>query len=378
MNRVFILASYPESLSNFRGALITTLVERGNEVHVAAPNLKANKAVCKYLESVGAICHEAKFSRTGLNPVSDLLCLLALCKLISKIKPNTFIGYTIKPVVWGLKAANFVGVENRVALITGLGYAFTGKAKGLRGVIQKIARILYKSSLKKASLVFFQNPDDLKEFAVQGLLSQHTRRKVVNGSGVDIGKFALTPLPPKVNINFLLIARLLGDKGICEYVAAAREVLKRYPNAQFHLVGGLDTNPNAILEDRVRGWVEEGTVKWHGGVDDVRPFILDCHVFVLPSYREGTPRSVLEAMSMGRAIITTDAPGCRETVVDGDNGFLVDVKSVEQLVAAMERFIKQPELIETMGKRSREIACDKYDVNKVNDVMLKAMGIIKE
>lgn len=378
MKRVLILASLPESLSNFRGTLISSLVDSGCEVHVASPQLLLNQRVIASLEKRGAICHSVYLSRTGLSPIKDLYALLSFYRLMKDLNPDVFLGYTIKPVIWGLKAASLAGVKQRVALITGLGYAFTGKATGLRGFVQKIAKSLYKSSLKKASLVFFQNPDDLKEFASTGLLPQHIPTEVVNGSGVDTSNYEHAAFPSNATINYLLIARLLGDKGIREYVSAARKISAKYPHAQFHLVGGLDTNPNAISEDEVNSWVQEGVLQWHGAVDDVRPFIASSHVYVLPSYREGTPRSVLEAMSMGRAVITTDAPGCRETVVDGDNGFLVDVKSVGQLVTAMERFILQPELIESMGQRSREIACEKYDVHKVNKAMLKAMGLIKE
>lgn len=375
---ILIVASTPESLLNFRGTLINSLIDRAFEVHVASPSMDRNINISEALTRRGVKCHTVLLTRTGLNPLEDLRTMISLYRLMKVIKPNFFLGYTIKPVVWGLKAAHLAGIENRVALITGLGYAFTGKSAGLRKFVQKIARLLYKSSLRKASLIFFQNPDDLNDFSSLGLLDRWCSTKLINGSGVDIEKFSFTLTPPLKTINFLLIARLLGDKGIREYIAAAREILVKYPHARFHLVGGLDTNPNSILEKEVNSWLKEGVLHWHGALSDVRPWLAKSHVYVLPSYREGTPRSVLEAMSMGRPIITTDAPGCRETVIEGQNGFLVDVKSVDQLVVAMERFIKQPELIKSMGKRSREIACEKYDVHKVNNVMLKAMGIIKE
>ncbi|RUO46619.1 glycosyltransferase family 1 protein [Pseudidiomarina aquimaris] len=375
--RIVLVASLAESLTNFRGELIQSFIDVGIEVHVAAPSLSPGASVRQTLEKKGVVCHNIAMQRNGLNPLCDIRTCYQLYRLVKLHKIDIFFGYTAKPVIWGVVASYYAGVSSRVALITGLGYAFTGKARGLRGVIQKIAKSLYKYSLRKASLVFFQNPDDLEEFTTNGLLPRDIRTKVVNGSGVDTGNFAKAPLPSKATINYLLIARLLGDKGIREYVAAAREISNRYPETQFHLVGGLDTNPNGISEGEVKSWLQQGIVQWRGAVSDVRPFISDSHVYVLPSYREGTPRSVLEAMSMGRAIITTDAPGCRETVVDGDNGFLVDVQSVEQLITAMERFIQQPELIDSMGQRSREIACEKYDVHRVNDEMLKAMGIIK-
>jgi glycosyltransferase involved in cell wall biosynthesis len=197
---------------------------------------------------------------------------------------------------------------------------------------------------------------------------------VVNGSGVDVGSFAVAPLPAGP-VRFLLIGRLLGDKGVREYAQAAQAVRQQYPNVQFTLVGMIDSNPNSIAQAELDAWVADGRLAFLGSMADVRPAIAASSVYVLPSYREGTPRTVLEAMAMGRPIITTDAPGCRETVVDGDNGFLVPVKSVEALVQAMVRFIQDPALAPRMGARSRQIAEAKYDVHQVNAVMLREMGL---
>ena len=172
-----------------------------------------------------------------------------------------------------------------------------------------------------------------------------------------------------------MIARLLGDKGVREYVEASQRVKSRYPEVCCSLVGWIDDNPDAIAQSELNAWIEKGYVEYRGRLQDVRPAIADCSVYVLPSYREGTPRTVLEAMAMGRAIITTDAPGCRETVTEGENGFLVPVKSVDQLTEAMCRFVEDPDLVANMGRRSREIAEEKYDVHKVNAVMLREMGI---
>jgi len=203
---------------------------------------------------------------------------------------------------------------------------------------------------------------------------------VVNGSGVDVSDYNVLPLPRDNNgaikPSFLLIARLLKDKGIIEYVAAAERVKQLYPEAEFHLVGGLDENPAAISELQLDEWIAQGDITYWGQIKDVRPAIEACSVYVLPSYREGTSRSVLEAMSMGRAIITTDAPGCRETVIAGENGYLISVKAVDELVEAMTQFIEQPALYEQMGQMSRRIALEKYDVKKVNDHMLSEMGML--
>lgn len=374
-NILLITAGHSTSLSNFRGLLIEALCSHGLEVHAAAPNLLADEATHKWLAARGVICHDVPINRTGLNPLRDLYAFLELFRLMKHIKPSTYLGYTIKPVIWGGMAATLARVPQRVALITGLGYAFTGRAHGKRAVIQWVVRRLYALALRFTSLVFFQNPDDLCEFRNLGLVTEQQPVIVLNGSGVDLVSYSEAVLPDSGSVNFLLIARLLGDKGVREYIAAASRIIEKYPNVKFHLVGGLDPNPDGLGEAEVLGWVNAKIVQWSGVLADVRPAIAACHVYVLPSYREGTPRSVLEAMAMGRPVITTDAPGCRETVVDSDNGFLVPVKDVEALAEAMFRFIEAPELIAQMGQRSRAIAEDKYDVHKVNAAMLEGMGL---
>jgi glycosyltransferase involved in cell wall biosynthesis len=197
---------------------------------------------------------------------------------------------------------------------------------------------------------------------------------VVNGSGIDLRAFRPAPLPPGPQ-QFLLIARMLSAKGIREYVSAAERIRKDRPDVRFHLVGGIDSNPDAIPAAEVQQWNAAGDVVWHGEVGDVRPHLAACHVYVLPSYREGTPRSVLEAMAMARPIITTDAPGCRETVVEGENGFLVPTHTVAPLIEAMRKFIDRPELVTAMGRRSREIAESKFDVDEINAHMLREMEL---
>lgn len=370
----FIFASSAESLLSFRGPLIAALVSLQVKVHVAAPGLLVNSVIHNKLFSMGVTCHELALNRTGLNPFKDMTSLIELHGLLNRVKPDVLLAYTIKPVIYGLLAARFNHVPRRYALITGLGYAFTGQASGKRALVQWFARKLYRQALKSASLVFFQNPDDQQVFKALGLLSQDNPSLVVNGSGIDLDAFPVVPLATNKPV-FLLIARLLGDKGVREYVQAAKRLGALHPESRFLLVGGLDTNPDGISQTELDEWVNGNLIEYLGHLNDVKPAIAQSSVYVLPSYREGTPRSVLEAMAMGRPIITTDAPGCRETVIDGENGFLVPVKSVDALVTAMQRFIDQPDLIEPMGKRSRQIAEDKYDVHKVNAVMLKAMGI---
>ncbi len=372
--RILVIAGLNRSLINFRGPLIKALCDAGLEVHAAAPELTTNFVVAGKLREWGVSCHDVVLQRAGINPVTDLQGLVGLYRLMREVRVDAVLGYTIKPVIYGTLAAWIARVPRRFALITGLGYAFTGEATGKRKLIQQMARKLYALALGMSERVFFQNPDDQALFRELKLVPARVPSTVVNGSGIDLSQFQPAALPQKQTV-FLLIARLLGDKGIREYVAAAREIRKRHPEVVFRLVGAVDDNPDSVSTEEVESWQQDGTIEYLGRLDDVRPAIEGCSVYVLPSYREGTPRTVLEAMAMGRAIITTDAPGCRETVVDGDNGFLVPVKSVDKLVEAMQRFIDKPELAAQMGGRSRQIAEDKYDVHKVNQVMFSAMGI---
>lgn len=371
-----LIASFPESLLHFRGSFLNALLSRGLAVHVAGPDLPSGSRFRKDLEDRGINVHDIPLSRTGMNPLTDLVTLVSLCRLVRRVRPDYVLGYTIKPVIYGSLAAWLARVPRRFALITGLGYTFQGsdaKESGHRGMLRSLVERLYRAALYGTHTVFFQNPDDQALFRSRGILQADTPSCVVNGSGVDVTEYREAPLP--ADLHFLLIARLLGDKGVREYARAAQRIKAQYPNVRFSLVGWVDDNPDAIAQSELDQWVQQGTLEFLGRLSDVRPAIADCKVYVLPSYREGTPRTVLEAMAMGRAVITTDAPGCRETVVEGDNGFLVPVKSVDALVAAMERFITQPELAARMGARGRQLAEEKYDVHKVNAVMLDAMGI---
>ena len=227
--------------------------------------------------------------------------------------------------------------------------------------------------MRRVEKVFFQNPDDETLFQNLGIIKTSDQKSVVvNGSGVDLKKFNIASFPKK--IQFLLIARLLGDKGVREYFKAAKAVRKNHPDIKFGLVGWIDNHPDAISKKELDESIDAGDIFFYGRMDDVKPAISESSVYVLPSYREGTPRTVLEAMAMGRPIITTDAPGCKETVKDGINGYIVKVKSSQALVEAMLCFIEQPELIESMGNSSRKIAEEKYDVDKVNKHMMIEMG----
>ncbi|TSD54706.1 glycosyltransferase family 4 protein [Variovorax sp. KBS0712] len=370
--KFLLIAGLADSLLNFRGPLIAALQARGLQVHVAAPDLIVDHPMRRQMESLGWTVHTVSMRRTGTNPIADLRTLCALWRVMRRVRPEYMMGYTIKPVIYGSLAAWLAGVPRRFALITGLGYAFQGE--GQRGRLQAFVQRLYAVALSRVEKVFFQNPDDEALFRARTILTMSTASCVVNGSGVDVSSFNFAPLPPGPP-RFLLIARLLGDKGVREYVQAARRIRKMHPDVRCTLVGWIDTNPDAITQAELDAWVNEGSIQFGGRLLDVRPAIAESSVYVLPSYREGTPRTVLEAMAMGRAVITTDAPGCRETVTDGYNGFLVPVRSVDMLQQAMLKFVNDRTLAERMGRCARKVAEEKYDVHKVNAVMLQEMGI---
>ncbi|WP_373331803.1 glycosyltransferase family 4 protein [Thiopseudomonas alkaliphila] len=371
--KILIVAGLSGSLTGFRKPLLVALLSKRVEVHAAAPDLLKNQNVALELQKLGIHIHDIPLSRTGLNPIQDFKSLFELYKLAQKIKPDAVLGYTIKPVIYGTLAAWLARVPKRFALITGLGYAFQESTDSKRSIVKKIAHGLYKLALSKSHTTFFQNPDDEQLFKKLGILKGNANTVVVNGSGVGLEDYPLTPLPEREPPRFLFVGRLLGDKGVREYAEAAQLVKQQYSDVEFDLVGGIDINPNAIKQEELDKWITDGRLNYFGQLKDVKPRIAACSVYVLPSYREGTPRSVLEAMSMGRAIITTDAPGCRETVVNGVNGYLVPVRNSEALVEAMIKLIEKPALIASMAIESRRIAEEKYDVNIVNEQMIKEM-----
>lgn len=377
--KFLMISSFLPSVLNFRGKLLEAISAQGYEIHIMAPEFATFPEELQKLQALGYHLHEIPMQRTGTNPLADLKLLKNLYQQIRQIQPDYVLSYTIKPVIYGTLASWLAKVPHSFALITGLGYAFQNVESGKRSLFQKMVHGLYAQALKHSNKVFFQNPDDLKLFKDMQLLDANKPTVVVNGSGVNVQDFDVMPLPTntegQAKASFLLIARLLGDKGVHEYAESARIIKAQYPEAEFHLVGWIDDNPSAISQAELDTWIADGRLTYWGKLSDVRPAIAKSSVYVLPSYREGTPRTVLESMAMGRAIITTDAPGCRETVAHGVNGYLVEVKSVDDLVKSMQYFIEDPKLIVLMGQRSREIALNKYDVHQVNAHMLREMGI---
>jgi glycosyltransferase involved in cell wall biosynthesis len=369
--KILVLGSFAESLTRFRGALMADLVGQGYEVLACAP--AADETIRRQLAALGVRYVDIAMQRTGLNPLADLGLLWRLVGLLRRERPDVLFCYTIKPVVYGALAARLVGGIRVTPMITGLGYAFMGGGGRLQRLVSAAARGLYRLALRRAHCVFFQNPDDLGEFRRLGLLPAQARIQQVPGSGVDTREYAQMPVP--LAPVFLLVARLVRDKGVYEYVEAARQVRRQYPAARFQIAGWIDENPTAIREEALAAWVSEGVVEFLGKLEDVRPALAACAVYVLPSYREGTPRSVLEAMAVGRAIITTDAPGCRETVVDQYNGVLVPVADATRLAHAMCSFIERPERVEDYARASRQLAEQRFDVRIVNRLIIQGMDL---
>jgi glycosyltransferase involved in cell wall biosynthesis len=369
--KIIIIGALPSSLTNFRKELLELLVKKGGDVLAMASN--ATQSEIEKIELLGVRYKDYPVQRSGLNPLKDIKTFFELKKIYMQEQPDLVITYTIKPIIWGGLAARLMRVNNFYALVTGLGFAFQ-KGGGLKNTLMKIVKVLYRSSLKQSKGVIFQNPDNRQVF-IDNKLVDSNRCSLVNGSGVDLSRFEKSKL--SCELSFLLIARLLGDKGIREYVQAAKIVKAKYPNATFNLVGPEDPSPDGISLNEVTSWHINGVINYHGGTNDVRPFIEKSNIFVLPSYHEGMPRTVLEAMAMGRPILTTNVPGCKETVVNGENGWLVEKANVEQLAEKMIWFIENQKEWQRMGDKSRAIAIEKFDVHKVNQELLKIMGLDK-
>lgn len=365
---VILLASYAPSLWNFRAELIGELRGRGYRVIGCAPR---HADADERLASLDSEFIDVGPNRTSLNPLEDLRYFWRVLRLCRAVRPAAVIGYTAKPVIWGSLAARMAAVPKVVGLITGLGFAFTSLQR--RSFVGYLIERLYGLALAACNVVVFQNGDDKSELLRLGLIKPRTSSFAVNGSGVDLRKFGSVALPSRP--VFLLIARIIRDKGITEFCDAAALVKRRYPAACFRLVGWLDAgNPRALSSAELHALCGD-MVEYRGAVEDVRPELADCRVYVLPSYREGTPRTVLEAMAMGRPIITTDVPGCRETVRDGWNGYLVPARDSSALAHAMEQLLGEPGLAEKMGVNSRAMAELKYDARCVAQSVISGAAL---
>ena len=388
--KILIVGGFAPSLVVFRGPLLQSLAAAGHVVAASAADNDISAA--KKLAEWGVTFIPLPLQRAGLNPWRDLGYLRALRALMRREQPDVVLAYTHKPVIYSaLAAAPLVPAPKVYAMITGLGFAFIGHGPK-PWIARQVLQFLYRRAARHFSGMLFQNPDDHALFQQLRMAQSKTPQCIVRGSGIDLAFFNFQPYLTGSrlgNVRFLLIARLLGDKGIREYVAAARQIKRDHPAAEFHLIGPEDPNQAAIPRHEVEEWQKKGVVRYHGPLYDVRPALKECTVYVLPSYREGTPRTVLEAMATGRAVIVTDVPGCRETVFDvqgadatgvrvGRNGLLIPAKSSEALSAAMRRFIADPDLAAQMGTEGRRLAEEHYDVHCVNRQILGFMGLDRD
>lgn len=368
MAKVLIVTNFGRSLLKMRGPLLKALTEAGHEVLVAAPPEDSNAVTD--LNSVGVKMLALPVDRTGANPLRDLQYLARIWRFVRDVRPDKLLAISSKPVVYAGIAGRLAGGVPTFSIISGLGYVFSGRSLKQR-LLAVPARLLYRMGLRRNVAVFFQNEDDLEEFVAQRLMATKRQGVIMNGDGVDLNEFRPAPLPGRGNV--LLIARLLRDKGVVEFADAARLVRQKLPNVRFRLVGWFDDNPNAVSREEVDRWVDEGVIEFLGFQADVRAAIADCDVYVLPSYREGLSRTVCEAMAMGRAIITTDAPGCRQTVAHGRNGYVVPVADATALADAIEALLRDPAAQRRMGAESRRIAEERFDVARVNAGILDVM-----
>jgi len=373
MARVVVLGGYNVSLINFRGKLIEQLVKEGHEVTACAPG--NDPQITERLEAIGAKFRSINLHRAGMNPVADLRSMLDLRQTFQELKPDVAFLYTIKPVIYGSMAAKSAGVPRIYSMITGLGTAFAG-GNWKQQILCTAAKQLYKLALSFNAGVFFQNPDDAGLFLSNRLVNQD-KVTITAGSGVDLDHYEVAPLPEGPP-RFLMCCRILKQKGVREYLEAAAMVKQKYPDAIFEHVGPFDTeNPDVVSKEEIAEWNREARVKFLGGTDDVRPFLRNTSVYVLPSYSEGTPRTVLEAAAMGRPAITTDGSGCRQTVRHEETGYLVPIRNSKALAKAMMQFLEQPATIAKMGEAGRHYMEERFDVHKVNQVILETMGLTK-
>jgi glycosyltransferase involved in cell wall biosynthesis len=372
---VAIVGALPDSLIKFRGPLLKRITQAGHRVIGCAAvddNLALEKDPAGSLKRLGAEFRNVPFDRTGFSLKNDFRAFQSLKALFKELRPDVVMSYTIKPNLYATLAAHAVGVPRICALISGIAYGLEGEAR--TRPVGKAIIALHRYAFQFVDMAIFQNPDDRELFKDLRILRGNRPSTIVNGSGVDTEYFSVNPFPDGP-ITFLLVARLMKDKGVFEFVEAARAFRDKKIPSRFLMAGFLDKRPGSLTEEQLNQLCSDGTVEYLGVLDDVRPAYSQCHVYVLPSYHEGTPRTVLEAMSVGRPIVTTDARGCRETTVNDLNGYVVPVENAPALTEALMRFVNDPNLIATQGVASRKIAEVKYDVHKVNEFMMGALGL---
>lgn len=360
MKRIAISSNTAWTVFNHRAGLIKTLQEAGYEVHTVAPESNFTD-----IRNPGTIFHPVRnLERKGKNPFADLLLIREYYKIYKAIKPEAVLAYTIKTNIYSAIACRFAGIPI-ICTVNGLGTAFDNPA----GFTYRIVKQLYRFAFRKVRAVIFQNNDDRAFFEGEKIIGSNLKGQVVrsvNGSGVDLLKFTCMPLPQKP--SFMLISRMLKNKGVPEFIEAARRIKKERPEAEFILLGPADSdNPMGVPLSELEALDRETGAYYAGAVKDVRPWLERCSCMVLPSYyREGVPKILIEALAMGRPVITTDTPGCRETVIPGLNGYFAEPKSAESLYRMIEKFLAlSRDEQDSMGIESRKLAEEKFDEKKV-------------
>lgn len=363
---VAIVLNTSWNIYNFRLGLLKALEKEGYRIVTIAPRDEYSQK----LEALGYAYREIKINNSGTNPIEEIKLIYDFVKLYKEVKPDILLHYTIKPNVYGSIAADILDIPV-ITNISGLGTVFLNNS-----FPSKIAKFLYKVAMRIPKKVFFQNSDDRELFIVKKLVDPQ-KTALLAGSGIDTEKFAPAKdvSPSGGPLQFLFIARLVKDKGIVEYVDAARILKEKYPDVEFAILGAFyPGNPTAVTQAEMRRWEEEGVIRYLGVSDDVRSVIVGAACVVLPSYREGLSRVLLEASSMAKPIVTTDVPGCKDVVEDGVNGFLCRSKDVKDLAHAMEKMIVLPQIKrEEMGKRGRERAVKEFDEKIVIGHYLEAI-----
>lgn len=370
MSRKTVAIIGDRDTDKFRGWLIRDMIAAGHRVLVCGPG---DDALAAAIARRGAEYRTISIDGTSLNPFGAVSSVLRLVALLRDERVDLVLSHSTKQNVVGPLAAQLAGVAHTFAMIEGFGYAFGEGNEPKRRILRELITRLLRISLRRCAAVFVLNDADQAFVRSMRLVRPEQRIVKINGTGIDLAQFAFTRAPSGEPV-FLLIARLLREKGILDFVEAARIIKAEVPRCRFQILGPLASHPGALSSADIDGWQRDNVVEYLGETDDVRPYLHSCTVFVLPSYyREGLPRTVIEALAVGRPVITTDIPGCRDTTVDGLNGFTVPKRDPERLADAMRRFIDNPSLVARMGRAGRSIAENVFDVSRVNAAIMAAM-----
>lgn len=377
MKKITFISTVASSIYGFRKPLIEELLKQRHQVYAFVSEY--TQAELDRIQTMGVTAIPYELNRGGLNPLADIISTFKLIKKIKAVHPDLVFSYFAKPVIFGTLASKLAQVPKIFTMLEGLGFTFTEQPEGTpfkTKLIRFIQILLYKLSLPLADKVIFLNPDDPKDLLVKYRIKVK-QVEILGGIGLNLEDYSYQPIPQGEKIRFLFIGRLLKEKGIHEFIAAAKIIKAQYPNTIFTVLGAVDDmNLGALSQTELENYIQTGVIEYPGQVSNISEWIAKSHIFVLPSYyREGVPRSTQEAMAVGRAVITTDVPGCRETVVDRKNGFLVKPWKVDELAERMIYFIENPKQIGIMGNESYHIAREKFDAKKVNQKLIRILEL---